>query len=176
MGYVQIGDPNIIDVANWQQLISAVDANTAAIGNITDKFGANGGTVKWEETNYSGAYTMGSQKIIYGRTKIDTATAANQDSKNLFYGTVNFLDANGSGADSFTNKPLVIATIEFGSATLPATEITKSNASIAITTWNVNKDSFSWRVTNPKSSATGTKVPLGSFFFINWIAIGPKSN
>lgn len=173
MGYVQLGDPNIIDVANWQQLIAAVDANTAAIGNITDKFGANGGTVNWGSANYSGAYTMGSQKIIYGRTKIDTATAADQDSKNLFYGTVNFLDVNGSGADSFTNKPLVTATIEFGSTTLPTN---KAAASIAITTWNVNKDSFSWRVTNPKSSATGTKVPLTSFFFINWIAIGPKSN
>jgi hypothetical protein len=172
MGYVQIGDPNIIDVASWQQLISAVDANTAAIATITDKFGANGGAVKWGYENYSGAYTQGSQKIIYGRTKITNATSANQDSKNLFYGTVNFFDSNGSGADSFTNTPLVIATIEFPSATLPEN---KNNASIAVTTWNVNRDNFSWRVTNPKSSAT-TPFPLTGYFYINWIAIGPKTN
>jgi hypothetical protein len=172
MGYVQIGDPNIIDVANWQQLIAAVDANTAAIGNITDKFGANGGTVQWGTNNYSGAYTMGSQKIIYGRTLVDTNVASNEDSKNLFYGTVNFVDPHGSGADSFTNKPLVIATIEFGRTTLPEAE---ENASIVVTTWNVNKDSFSWRITNPKSSAA-RPVPLTFSFYINWIAIGPKTN
>ena len=174
MGYVQIGDPNIIDVANWQQLIAAVDANTAAIGNITDKFGANGGTVQWGTSNYSGAYTMGSQKIIYGRTLINAETSTQHTTgKNIFYGNVLFVDEHGSGADSFTNKPLVTATIEFASETLPSYA---ENASIAITTWNVNKDGFSYRVTNPKSKFNGPYVPLRYSFYINWIAIGPKSN
>jgi hypothetical protein len=174
MGYVQIGDPNIIDVASWQQLIAAVDSNTAAIATMTDKFGANGGTVKWGDPNYSGAYTMGSQKIIYGRTLIDTesSTATSTAGDNIYYGNVSFTDPNGSGADSFTNKPLVTATIEFSRTTLPEYD---ENASIVITTWNVNKDGFSYRVTNPKSTENDP-VPLLYSFYINWIAIGPKTN
>ena len=73
MPYVKISDPNIIDLAAWNQLINVVNQHSDSINSITNNFGTTGtGSIDWNADNAYAAreFTAGSEKIVYGRIKI----------------------------------------------------------------------------------------------------------
>ena len=44
MAYVKISDPNIIDIAAWQQMVNVVNQHTDSITAITNNFNGVGST------------------------------------------------------------------------------------------------------------------------------------
>jgi hypothetical protein len=173
MAYIKISDPNVIDVAAWQQVINVVNQHSDSITAITNNFGVQGtGETNWSgDSDLSHEYDPGSQKIVFGKNKFDTATAqfttAANSEKHMYYGAVTFEDPV-SGAKSFSAPPIITVTAQFGSQT-----VTTTNANAVVTVIAVSDAGFTYRVTNARSTTT-TGVPLTSYFYINWMAIGPS--
>jgi hypothetical protein len=173
MPYVKISDPNIIDLAAWHQVINVINQHSDSLNTLTNNFGVQGsGSIDWNADNQYAAheYTPGSEKIVYGRIKIETSgsnmaqhtTTGNK----IFYGDVDFGD-NISGATTFSAKPIVVGTIQFGSTSFSSLGDTDHN--IVLNIFNVTKDGFSFRVA--RAIAT---TALEGYFYLNWQAIGPK--
>ena len=168
MPYVKISDPNIIDLAAWHQLINVVNQHSDSINTITNNFGTVGtGIPDWNTEDAVGhEYNPGSEKILYGRTKISfTGDNVPSSTANIYYGDIDYGD-EATGATSFSAKPIVTATIQFGS-----TSMTNTDHNIIVSIYNVTRDKFSYRLnrgdTLPVSALTGT-------CYLNWQAIGPK--
>jgi len=168
MPYVKISDPNIIDLAAWHQVINVINQHSDSINSITNSFGVQGtGLIDWNaDTDGVHEFTVGPEKILYGRTKIAVATATSNTGDQIFYGDIDFGD-NVSGATTFAAKPIVIGTIEMGSQAFTAT-----NHNIIFSIYGVTKDKFSFRATRA-TSTTSSPSPLTGTFYLNWQAIGP---
>jgi hypothetical protein len=172
MPYIKISDPNTIDLSSWQQVVNVVNQHSDSINSITNNFGVqNTNTPNWNggssTPDFSYEYEPSSQKIIYGRTKIDTTTADSTAGDHMFYQNISFA---GGGAASFAGKPIITATARFGNEE----ETSTTNANVVVTVIDVTPASFFVRLVNARSVSNGTIVPLTNFFYINWIAIGPK--
>lgn len=175
MSYIKISDPNVIDLAAWQQVINVVNQHSDSITAITNNFGIQGtGETNWNgDSDLSHEYDPGSQKIVYGKNKFDptsseiTSTIASNNVKHVYYGTVVFEDTV-SGATSFDAPPIITATIQ----NTQSTEV-PWNAHIVLTTVAVTKSGFVYRVTNPNSTSS-VGIAITGTFFVNWMAIGPK--
>ncbi len=172
MPYIKISDPNTIDLASWQQVVNVVNQHSDSINSITNNFGVqNTNNPQWNggssSPDFSYEYEPSSQKILYGRTKIDTDTALSTSGDHMFYANISFA---GGGAASFSARPIITATARFGNEV----ETSTTNANVVVTVIDVTPDSFFVRLVNARSVSNGTIVPLTSYFYINWIAIGPK--
>jgi hypothetical protein len=163
MPYVKISDPNIIDLAAWHQVINVINQHSDSINSITNSFGVQGtGLIDWNaDTDGVHEFTVGPEKILYGRTKVDMATASSTTGQKILYGSIDFGD-NVSGATTFAAKPIVIATIQVG--TVPDTTV----SNIILSIYGITQDKFNFRATR----STNTAFPSGTFY-INWQAIGP---
>jgi len=170
MPYIKISDPNIIDLAAWHQVINVVNQHSDSITSITNNFGAQGLTLTdWNgSSDIAHEYNPGSQKIIYGKTKIDTTNASSTAGDHMYYLTI---DLTENGATAFSAKPIITATATFGSQdeNPPST----TNANVVCTIIAVNEDRFTVRLVNARST-TSSPVPLTGYFYISWTAIGPK--
>ena len=175
MSYIKISDPNIIDLAAWHQVINVINQHSDSITAITNNFGAQGtGVTSWDgDADIFHQYDPGSQKILYGRTRVDVVdtpgytAAAHTTDKDIFYGDIVFKD-DASGTTSFNGRPIVTATVQFGNET-----ISRTDAGIVCTTYNQQATGFSYRVRDAKSDV-GSVIELAGHFYINWMAIGPK--
>ena len=172
MPYIKISDPNIIDLAAWHQVINVVNQHSDSIASITNNFGAQGsGSTDWNgSANIAHEYNPGSQKIIYGKTKIDTSIASSTTGDHMYYTTIDLADSV-SGATAFSAKPIITATATFGDQNENPPSIT--NANVVCTVIAVNEDRFTVRLVNARST-TSSPVPLTGYFYISWMAIGPK--
>jgi hypothetical protein len=177
MPYIKISDPNIIDLAAWHQVINVVNQHSDSITAITNNFGAQGaGSINWGISNESiHEYDPGSQKIIFGRYKIDPGEASfNPSNKHMFYDTINMTDQSGAIV-TFSEKPIITATVQ---STNTADPVPFGNTSIACSIIRVENDSFVIRVVDTRSYATtgdgGPVKIITQPFYINWMAIGPK--
>lgn len=174
MPYVKISDPNIIDVAAWQQVINVVNQHSDSINAITNNFGVQGsGVVNWNSDNdVVHEYTPGSQKMLYGRTRLDPATMDSTDNDHMFWFDIDFQDYL-TGTGSFSARPIITATVSTGNAT---DEPSLTNSQVICTVVKATKDGFRVRLVNSRSvSDSATKViPITSPLFVNWTAIGPK--
>jgi hypothetical protein len=172
MPYIKISDPNIIDLAAWQQVINVVNQHSDSITAITNNFGIQGsGVTDWAgETEIADEFNSGSQKIIYGRYLLDTTTASDTNGDLMYYADIDFV--NGiSGTTAFSAKPIVTATATFGSTATPPPI---NNAGIICTVINVQPHKFTIRVINARNINGATPVKLTGRFNISWMAIGPK--
>ena len=172
MPYIKISDPNIIDLAAWHQVINVINQHSDSITSITNSFGTQGsGTTDWNgSNNIAHEYDPGSQKIIYGRTKIDTSTASYSDNKHMFYADIDMVDSV-SGTTAFSAKPIITASATFGQ--VASTPPANTNSNIICTVIAVKEDQFTIRCVNSRSTPT-TPVVLEGSFYISWTAIGPK--
>lgn len=171
MPYIKISDPNTIDLAAWHQVVNVVNQHSDSITAITNNFGVQGsGDVDWNsQADFTYEYDPGSQKMIYGRTKIDTDTALSTTGDHIFYADITYANA-ASGTAAFSAKPIITATARFGSNDSPPST---TNANVVVTVIAVTEEKFTVRVTNARST-TQTPVKLTGYFYINWVAVGPK--
>ena len=175
MAYIKISDPNVIDLAAWQQVINVVNQHSDSITAITNNFGIQGtGETNWQgDSDLSHEYDPGSQKIVFGKNKFNpdldgiTFDTASNNVPQVYYGDVVFADAV-SGASSFDAPPIVTATIQNTQSTK-----VKWNSNIVVTVVAVTQEGFTYRVTNPNST-NSVGIAITGTFFVNWMAIGPK--
>lgn len=176
MPYIKISDPNIIDLAAWQQVINVVNQHSDSITAITNNFGSQAaGVSDWNSANdIVHEFDPGSQKILYGKTKIDPTVGSVNDDHMLFLEID--MTPESSGASAFSAKPVITATATFGSTLNPPTA-NNLRESVICTISAVSEDKFIVRVVNSRSTLT-KPVPLftgsNQFFYISWMAIGPK--
>jgi len=161
MAYVKISDPNIIDLAAWHQVINVVNQHTDSINAITNNFGT-AGNIDWTSSNYSHKYDPGSQNIIFGRA---ISTSGDTPSSNIYYNTVTYANPT-TGVNAFSATPIVTATVFSGNT---SGTVSTANDDIAISVYNVNATSFSYRLFR-----TGTTKAITGTVYINWVAIGPS--
>ena len=171
MPYVKISDPNIIDLGAWQQVINVVNQHSDSINSITNNFGVQGsGTVDWNSnSNIVHEYNPGSQKILYGRTKIVVADAQDLNTNQIIYGDVSFADAL-TGTTAFSARPIIAGALQFGHTSIGALDDTSHN--IVFNIFHVTESQFSFRVTLANSTSTSNKIT--GTFYLNWQATGPK--
>lgn len=171
MPYVKISDPNIIDLGAWQQVINVVNQHSDSINSITNNFGVQGsGTVDWNSnSNIVHEYNPGSQKILYGRTKIVVADAQDLNTNQIVYGDVSFADAL-TGTTAFSARPIIAGALQFGHTSIGALDDTSHN--IVFNIFHVTESQFSFRVTLANSTPTSNKIT--GTFYLNWQATGPK--
>jgi hypothetical protein len=174
MAYIKISDPNVIDVAAWQQVINVVNQHSDSITAITNNFGIQGtGETNWSgDSDLSHEYDPGSQKIVFGKNKVTTAEAnsflSDDNKKHVYYGSVVFYD-EVSGAKSFGATPIVTASIQFSNQTT-----TMTGANIVLTVQTATETGFTYRVTDSRSTKAAGVPITATQFYINWMAIGPK--
>jgi len=171
MPYVKISDPNIIDLGAWQQVINVVNQHSDSINSITNNFGVQGsGTVDWNSnSNIVHEYNPGSQKILYGRTKIVVADASDLNTNQVVYGDVSFADAL-TGTTAFSARPVMTGALQFGHTSIEALSVTSHN--IVFNIFHVTESQFSFRITLANSTPTANKIT--GTFYLNWQATGPK--
>lgn len=173
MPYIKISDPNTIDLASWQQVVNVVNQHSDSINAITNNFGVqSSGVVNWNggktDPDFTYEYDPGSQKMIYGRTLIDTTTTDSTSGDHMFYTDI-FFENTASGTAAFAARPIITATARFGNED----ETSTTNANVIVTVIDVTEEKFSVRLVNALST-TLKPVKLTSFFYVNWIAVGPK--
>jgi hypothetical protein len=184
MPYIKISDPNIIDLSAWQQVINVINQHSDTLSAITNNFGIQGsGVTDWSgETEIYEEFNAGSQKILYGKFRIDTRSGDNKDSSTnsdrMFYQTIDF-DNEITGTASFTAKPVVTVTPALLASVVAGTPPTNRNSGLVCTVIGITQTSFTVRVIKAKEltedlpSTVADPKPV-QFFDINWIAIGPK--
>lgn len=185
MPYIKISDPNIIDLSAWQQVINVVNQHSDTLSAITNNFGLQGsGVTDWNgEVEIYEEFNAGSQKILYGKFRINT-TGDNKDSSmlddSIFYQTIDF-DNGETGTANFQAKPVVTVTPALVASVVPGTAPTSRNVGLVCTVIGISQTGFTVRVVKTRefsanveqgSSVTNPKPTV--YFDINWIAIGPK--
>ena len=171
MPYVKISDPNIIDVAAWHQVVNVVNQHSDSINAITNNFGVQGtGLVNWNDDNdVVHEFTPGSQKMLYGRSKLSVASMDSRDGEHMFWLDIDFQDYV-TGAGSFSARPIITATISTNNESDPPS-LTDSHAICTVV--KATKDGFRVRLVDARSTTTKV-VKLSGTFYLNWTAIGPR--
>lgn len=161
---LQINNPNVLDLSEWQKVIAEVNNLSNRVDAITTKYGAGSAdTALWSVTDFNKEFNLGTHRIIFGKQKIDT-TDPTIKTGNFLHDYVSF--AQSPGVTVFTAKPIITATLQFGATT----SVPGSNTNAIVVVYNVSKDGFSYRVSNPPSATSD----WNGYFYINYIAIGPQ--
>lgn len=160
---IQLTNPNILDLTEWQKVINEINNLSDRIDGITTVQGSlMTAATDWNSsTNFSQQFNMGNQKILFGKEKATIADLT--QTGNLYSGAIVFAETDGVGA--FGAKPIITASIVFGNQSVP-----EPNDDVALVLFNASSTGFGYRVT---SAGSNTKVLTG-YFYINWIAIGPQ--
>lgn len=160
---LQINNPNVIDLSEWQKVITEVNNLSHRIDAITTKYGAGSSdTTLWNTTDFSKEFNIGTQRIIFGKQKIITSDPTIKTG-NFLHDYVNFNQS--TGVTVFTAKPIITATIQFGADSLPT-----HNTNTIVSVYNVSENGFSYRISNPPAATSD----WNGYFYINYIAIGPQ--
>lgn len=172
MPFVKISDPNIIDLAAWQQVINVVNQHTDSINAITNNFGvqaASPATLDWNGDNdVVHEYNQGTEKILYGRFKASMTTNTSFYNDQMIVGTVPFVD---DATTVFSARPIVTATLQFGHSSINSLDDKNYNAILHI--FAVTAEKFEYRISRAAIKTTNPDELTGNFY-ISWQAIGPK--
>jgi hypothetical protein len=160
---IQLTNPNILDLTEWQKVINEINNISAKIDAITTSQGAQStDSIDWNTLkNFSQQFNVGTQKILFGKEEVVFANLTKNG--NFYEGAVSFSETTGVGA--FKAKPIITASAVFSNTTMPT-----NNAGINISVFNPTETGFGYRLTNTLHSS-GT---LGGRIYVNWIAIGPQ--
>ena len=180
MPYVKISDPQIIDLAAWQSVISVVNAHDDSILSLTNNIGSGTASVidYNGDADFVNTFNPGTQKILYGRTKIlmsEMSVVADSYGQ-VVYKTIDF---GQDGSSVFNARPIMTASIQFGHTSISS--LADKNHDIMFSLFNIGPTSFSFRINRAIATpdeATSTKrplvIPANNTFFLNWSALGPR--
>lgn len=176
MPYVKISDPQVIDLAAWHQVINVINQHSDSISSITNNLGGsipelvdfNG------ENNFVNIFDPGAQKILYGRTTLDSDVMSSISNDQIYYGTIDFEE---NGQTAFGAKPIVTGTIQFGHASIQSLD--DKHYDFIFNIFAVTPTSFSFRVNRaiaePNNTNASTRPDtIDAKFYLNWSATGPK--
>jgi len=176
MPYVKISDPQVIDLAAWHQVINVVNQHSDSISSITNNLGGslpevidfNG------ENDFVNSFDPGAQKILYGRTKLDSDVMSSISYDQIYYGTIDFAE---NGQSVFGARPIITASIQFGHADITALD--DKHYDFIFNIFAVTPERFSFRVnraiaTPNETNSAKRASTIDAKFYLNWSATGPK--
>jgi hypothetical protein len=160
MPFVQISDPNILDLQAWQQVINTVNQHSDSISALTNNFGLyfqkTYDSTDTSNKTWQSPFDLGSCVIQFGMSRLYDAVATSSTNNINYYNTVQF-------NHEFKVPPVVTATLyQPGSSTAE-----ERNDDAIISLWGITSSQFSYRFNRPTLTIDTEAV-------INWIAIGPK--
>jgi hypothetical protein len=175
MSYIKISDPNIIDLAAWQQVVNVVNQHSDTIIAITNNFNSSAAT-DYSVAGVTHAYDSGSQNILYGREAVNATSTTLVSGSHT--GTVTFANT-ASGIVGFNATPIVTATIQNPNNT--------ANNDLVVSVYNIQPSTFSYKVYRSRqglatlnsghsgvTNVVSPVEPVTGTIYINWTAIGPK--
>ena len=176
MAYVKISDPQVIDLAAWQQVINVVNQHSDSIDSVTNNLGSAAPT----GIDYNGSsgfvnqFDPGSQKMLYGKVKLVPSEMSYISNRQIYYGDVDF--GGASGIPVFSANPIVTGTIQFGHANIGA--LNDNHYDFIFNIFAVTTSKFSFRINRAIADPDNTNgVPStinATAFYLNWTATGPK--
>ena len=178
MAYVKISDPQVIDLAAWQQVINVVNQHSDSIDSVTNNLGSAAPT----GIDYNGSsgfvnqFDPGSQKMLYGKVKLVPNEMSYISNRQIYYGDIDFVDESGTTA--FSANPIVTGTIQFGHANIG--DINDNHYDFIFNIFGVTTSKFSFRINRaiaqPDNTNASTRPdPIeATSFYLNWAATGPK--
>ena len=168
MAYIKISDPDIIDIAAFQQIVNVINQHSDNITALTNNFNGIGSqNTDWTAANWSHIWDPGSQALVYGKIQADTSTASFVGSSpKTYYGSGSFSDATISSTFQFSSIPVVTATLYSGHSA--AGTVSTVNGQCNISIYDITTSGFKWRI-----SSNSTTSPTG-IFYIMWTAAGPR--
>jgi hypothetical protein len=178
MAYVKISDPQVIDLAAWQQVINVVNQHSDSIDSVTNNLGSAAPT----GIDYNGSsgfvnqFDPGSQKMLYGKVKLVPSEMSYISNRQIYYGDVDFSD--GTAPTAFSANPIVTGTIQFGHANIGALD--DKHYDFIFNIFGVTTSKFSFRINRaiaePDNTNAATRPdPIeATSFYLNWAATGPK--
>ena len=160
---IYLSNPNILDVTEWQKVINEITNLSARVDAITNGQGSQSESVTdWNaKKTFSQQFNVGSHKILFGKEQIVVADL-DDPTGTLYQGDIVFADSS-SQTTSFAANPIITASVQFGSNTLPT-----SNKNIVVTIFDPSSSGFKFRLVN-----AGLATPLQYSFYLNLIAIVP---
>ena len=180
MPYVKISDPQIIDLAAWQSVINVVNAHDDSILSLTNNMGSGSPTsIDYNgEADFVNTFNPGTQKILYGRTKIlmSEMSVVPDSYGQVVYKTIDF---NQDGSTVFNARPIMTASIQFGHTSI--TSLGDKNYDVMFSLFNIGPSSFGFRINRSiatpdeaNSAKRAAVIPANNSFFLNWSALGPR--
>lgn len=161
MTWVKVPDPNIIDLAAWQSLISTVNQHGDSLASILNEYSVGWTPTTEPDGGWKAIYDIGTQKIEYGKVKLSYASnlnASTQAGKYAYIEEVVFPAA-------FSETPAIIV-----SNSSSNTDGSTYASTWIVTTFDHSQTGFKVRLTaSDNSELTGNWNILAS-----WIAIGPN--
>jgi hypothetical protein len=158
---VKITNPNIIDLAAWQEVVNEINTVSDKVDSIVTTYGTGSpNDSDWTRgATREHEFNLGSQRIVSGRYRFVSADEEYDADTKAFYGPIAF-------GTAFAAEPIITATIEFGNPDLP---INPANRGAALVIYNGSSSGFHYKLIN-----SGSTTKLGGSFYINWMAIGPR--
>lgn len=180
MPYVKISDPQIIDLAAWQSIINVVNAHDDSILSLTNNIGSGTPTsIDYNgEADFVNTFNPGTQKILYGRTKIlmSEMSPVPDSYGQVVYKTIDF---NQDGSSVFNARPIMTASIQFGHSSIAS--LGDKNHDVMFSLFNITPSTFSFRINRaiaePDEANSANRppvIPANNSFFLNWSALGPR--
>jgi len=178
MAYVKISDPQVIDLAAWQQVINVVNQHSDSIDSVTNNLGSAAPT----GIDYNGSsgfvnqFDAGSQKMLYGKVKLVPSQMSSISNQQIYYGNIDFVDESGTTA--FSANPIVTGTIQFGHANI--SDLDDNHYDFIFNIFGVTTSKFSFRINraiaepNNTNASTRPQTIQANAFYLNWTATGPK--
>jgi hypothetical protein len=160
MSYVQIENPEIIDLASIQKIINVLNDHSDYLNVLVNAFGADF-VPDFFASSVQGNFNIGSSLIVYGKTTIKPNNDfQRQNNDNLTYYAVEEPFATGV---SFARPPRVLVSHDNtgGSA--------GGQLDIVVSTYNITTSSFTAR-----AFRTGPNKNIGNDIDILYIAIGER--
>lgn len=164
MPHVKITNPDIIDLAAWQQVINVVNTHDDQLTQLTNNFGL-AYSPSGPSDNWTTPYDSGSQIIIYGRAKLDSSDSNTTQTTGIDagFGAMTILEKTISFNQTFSSNPIVTATPIVGGA---GSSGYNQRYDAVVTIESITTTEFIVRIAN---------LPSGTYCQFNWIAIGPKA-
>lgn len=159
MAYVQLDNPEIIDLASIQKIISVLNDHSDYLNVLVTKFGADI-IPDWLADEYDSTFDLASNMIAFGKRKINPGSANEEEynGKTYYYKEVQY----GNGV-SFSAKPNVIVSHDNTGGSIGG------QLDIIVSTHNITPTGFTIRAHRP----SGTQQ-IENDIDINFVAIGAR--
>lgn len=158
MAYIQIDNPEIIDLASIQKIINVVNDHSDYLNVLVNKFGADY-LPDWLAANNQANFDIATTNIVHGQ---ETVTPDD--------------DAEGSGGVTYYSKAIDFETgVSFSQK--PRVFVSHDNSDgvvggqldLIVSTHNISANGFTIRVFRP-----GDNQEITNNVVVNYIAIGPR--
>lgn len=159
MAYVQIENPEIIDLSSIQKIINVLNDHSDYLNVLVSKFGANY-IPDWLANDVQSNFDIATTNIVFGKAIIEPGSPYEQGSGN---GTYYIAALDFETGVTFSEPPIVIVSHDNSDGQVGG------QLDMIVSTHNISTTGFTARMVR-----SGTTKTINNDVHINYIAIGPR--